>query len=325
MLPTRLCHDTCAPARDPDTGVRTWCGPPCFDGPVLVATVSPLAYWSAVAGAGAGCVALCIVARRHPGPWRTVVARALGTVLLADAVSYSVGLAVAGTWSPKTSLPLALCDIGVLVAAVACWWETALLVELTYFWGLAGTLQGILTPDLNVGFPHLVFFQYVVGHVGIVAAALFLVVGSGIVPRRRAAPRVLAITLAYSAVVGIVDAVTGANYMFLRAPPGEWTLLPRPGPLALVHSQRSGGGGHSRDVARHPVLGGPSKGDRGHRSPRSARGPLPALARRGAALPQRCGPLACPGEGSVVTRPPDPGAWPRAGLARRLRPKGKVP
>ena len=197
---------------------------------MLVATVSPLAYWSAVAGAGAGCVALCIVARRHPGPWRTVVARALGTVLLADAVSYSVGLAVAGTWSPKTSLPLALCDIGVLVAAVACWWETALLVELTYFWGLAGTLQGILTPDLNVGFPHLVFFQYVVGHVGIVAAALFLVVGSGIVPRRRAAPRVLAITLAYSAVVGIVDAVTGANYMFLRAPPGEWTLLRVLGP-----------------------------------------------------------------------------------------------
>ncbi len=127
--------------------------------------------------AAVGCAGLCVAARRRPGPWRPVVARLIGLALLADAVSYSVGLAVQGTWSPKTSLPLALCDAGVLVAAAACWWRTPVLVELTYFWGLAGTLQAVVTPDLNVGFPHLVFFQYVVGHLGIVAAALFLVAG----------------------------------------------------------------------------------------------------------------------------------------------------
>jgi hypothetical integral membrane protein (TIGR02206 family) len=196
----------------------------------VVATVSPVAYWASVAGAGGGCIALCAAARRHPGPWRVVTARAIALVLVADAVSYSVGLAVQGTWSPKTSLPLALCDVGVLVAAAACWWRGALLVELTYFWGLAGTLQAVVTPDLNVGFPHLVFFQYVIGHVGIVVAALFLVVGMGIAPRRHSAVRVFAITAGYTALVGIVDGVTGANYMFLRAPPGEWTLLRVLGP-----------------------------------------------------------------------------------------------
>jgi hypothetical integral membrane protein (TIGR02206 family) len=180
--------------------------------------------------AAAGCVIVCGAARRRPGPWRVVTARVLALLLVADAVSYSVGLAVAGTWSPKTSLPLALCDVGVLVAAAACWWRVALLVELTYFWGLAGTLQAIITPDLNVGFPHLVFFQYVVGHVGIVVAALFLVVGMRIVPRRRSVIRVFSITLGYTTLVGIVDALTGANYMFLRSPPGEWTLLRVLGP-----------------------------------------------------------------------------------------------
>ena len=159
-----------------------------------------------------------------------MTARVLSLLLLADAVSYSIGLVVRGTWSPRTSLPLALCDVAVLVAAVACWWRRALLVELTYFWGLAGTLQAIITPDLNVGFPHLVFFQYVVGHVGIVVAAVFLVVGMGIAPRPRAVLRVYGITLVYSAFVGAVDALTGADYMFLRAPPGEWTLLRVLGP-----------------------------------------------------------------------------------------------
>ncbi|MGA2520432.1 MAG: TIGR02206 family membrane protein [Acidimicrobiales bacterium] len=196
----------------------------------MIAIVSAVQYWSIVALAAVGCVALCLAGRRRRGPWRPVVARLIGLALLADAVSYSVGLAVAGTWSPKTSLPLALCDAGVLVAAAACWWRTPVLVELTYFWGLAGTLQAVITPDLNVGFPHLVFFQYVVGHLGIVAAALFLVVGMGLAPRRGAVVRVFTITALYTTFVGAVDAATGANYMFLRAPPGEWTLLRVLGP-----------------------------------------------------------------------------------------------
>jgi hypothetical integral membrane protein (TIGR02206 family) len=116
------------------------------------------------------------------------------------------------------------------VAAAACWTRVAVLVELTYFWGLAGTLQAVITPDLNAGFPHLVFFQYMVGHLGIVVAALYLVVGLRITPRPGAVLRVFAITLGYTAFVGLVDGLTGANYMFLRAPPGEWTLLKVLGP-----------------------------------------------------------------------------------------------
>jgi hypothetical integral membrane protein (TIGR02206 family) len=137
---------------------------------------------------------------------------------------------VAGTFSAKTSLPLALCDMAALVAAAACWFRIPVLVELTYFWGLAGTLQAVITPDLNSGFPHLVFFQYMVGHIGIVLAAVFLVVGLRIAPRPGAVLRVFAITLGYTAFVGLVDGLTGANYMFLRSPPGEWTILRLLGP-----------------------------------------------------------------------------------------------
>jgi hypothetical integral membrane protein (TIGR02206 family) len=196
----------------------------------MTAAISPAAYWGSVAFAAIGVTALCVAARRAPGRWTAAVAEAIGLALAAVAVSYTVSLVSAGTWSARTSLPLALCDMGVVVAAVACWWRVAVLVEITYFWGLAGTLQGVVTPDLNVAFPHLVFFQYVVGHLGIVAAALFLVFGMRIDPRPGAVPRVFAITAAYTALVGLVDAVGGANYMFLRRPPGEWTLLRLLGP-----------------------------------------------------------------------------------------------
>jgi len=194
------------------------------------AIVTPTAYAVTVVGAVLTGVGLCVGARRHPGRWRVWAARAIGVALVADAVSFIVALVVAGTFSPKTSLPLALCDMAALVAAAACWWRVPVLVELTYFWGLAGTLQAVITPDLNVGFPHLVFFQYTVGHLGIVLAAVFLVVGLGITPRRGAVLRVFAITVGYTAFVGLIDGLTGANYMFLRSPPGEWTLLRLLGP-----------------------------------------------------------------------------------------------
>ena len=196
----------------------------------MTAIVTPTAYGVTVALAVVGGVVLCRQARRRPGRWRVWAGRGLGVVLLADAVSFVVAVVVAGTFSAKSSLPLPLCDAAVVVAAAACWWRLPVLVELTYFWGLAGTLQAVITPDLNAGFPHLVFFQYMVGHLGIVLAAVYLVVGLEMAPRRWAVVRIFALTVAYTAVVGVVDAATGANYMFLRRPPGEWTLLKVLGP-----------------------------------------------------------------------------------------------
>ena len=203
---------------------------PALTAPAVPAVVTPVAYGAAVALAVVAGVAACTGGRRRPGPWRPWVARLLGAVLLGDAVSYVLALVVAGTFSARTDLPLALCNVAVLVAAAACFWRLPVLVELTWFWGLAGTLQAVITPDLDVGFPHLVFFQYMVGHLGIVLAALFLVIGMGIRPRPGAVLRVLAVTALYTGFVGLVDGLSGANYMFLRSPPANWTLLRLLGP-----------------------------------------------------------------------------------------------
>jgi hypothetical protein len=53
---------------------------------------------------------------------------------------------------------------------------------------------------------------------------------------------VFAITAVYTAFVGFVDAVTGANYMFLRDPPVEWTLLRVLGPWPWYVVSASGVG-----------------------------------------------------------------------------------
>ena len=190
-----------------------------------------VAYWVAVAIGAGVCAVLCAAARTRPGPWVVGAGRTISLVLALDAVAFLGIPIIRGDWTVRTSLPLALCDVALVVAAVACWhpaWRLA--VELTYFWGLAGTLQAVITPDLSAPFPQIEFFEFVVGHLAIVTAALFLVVGLRLEPRPGAVWRVFGITLAYTAAVALFDWVTGANYMFLRAVPTHTSLLSVLGP-----------------------------------------------------------------------------------------------
>jgi hypothetical integral membrane protein (TIGR02206 family) len=192
---------------------------------------TPVAYWLAVAIGTVICVSLCTACRWRPGRWVGYAGRAISVVLVADAVTFALVPLVGGRWSVQTSLPLALCDVALIVAAIACWWPGwALAVELTYFWGLTGTLQAVVTPDLSAGFPQLEFFMFVVGHLGIVIAALYLVVGLRLRPRPGSVLRVFAITAAYTAFVGLFDWLTGSNYMFLAAVPKHGSLLSLLGP-----------------------------------------------------------------------------------------------
>jgi hypothetical integral membrane protein (TIGR02206 family) len=59
---------------------------------------------------------------------------------------------------------------------------------------------------------------------------LFLVVGLRLEPRPGAVWRVFGITLVYTAVVGLFDWLTDANYMFLAAVPRHTSLLSVLGP-----------------------------------------------------------------------------------------------
>jgi hypothetical integral membrane protein (TIGR02206 family) len=177
---------------------------------------------------GVSTVALVLAARRRPGPWL----RWMAAVLVAVEVSWWVYVLAGGVPGAVLaySLPLQLCDAAIFVAAAALWTRNPLLVEITWFWGLAGTIQALLTPDLPQQFPSYPYFQYYVAHGGVVAAALVLVVGLRIHPRRWAVVKVAGVTLAYAAFVAVVDAVTGADYMYLRAMPPSPTLLDVLGP-----------------------------------------------------------------------------------------------
>jgi hypothetical integral membrane protein (TIGR02206 family) len=182
-------------------------------------------------GVIAACISTMVTAGRvRPGTWTLTACRALALIILANELGWWVWLGFQHTWSSAYALPLQLCDVVAFVAAAALWFRRPLLVELTYFWGLAGTANGLISPDLPDHFPSYLFLQYFVAHGAIVAAALLLVVGLRITPRKGAVGRVVALTLVLVAVDAAANAVTGGNYMYLRHTPDVPNLLDLMGP-----------------------------------------------------------------------------------------------
>jgi hypothetical integral membrane protein (TIGR02206 family) len=136
-----------------------------------------------------------------------------------------------GTWSADFNLPLHLTDSVTIISVLALWTARPLLVELTWFWALSASVQAVLTPDLGgVDFPELVYWTFFITHSGAVVAAVLLVVGRGIAPRRGAVARAFAATLAVAAAAGTANLLTGGNYMWLREKPDEASLLDVMGP-----------------------------------------------------------------------------------------------
>jgi hypothetical integral membrane protein (TIGR02206 family) len=120
--------------------------------------------------------------------------------------------------------------VGGFVAAAALLWRQLLLVEVAYFWGLGGTLQAVLTPDLKDHFPSFPYLQFYVTHDLVILAALFLVIGLGLQPRRGAVQRIFLLTLAFALLIGLIDLATGGNYMYLRQVSAGGSLLSLMGP-----------------------------------------------------------------------------------------------
>jgi len=175
---------------------------------------------------GAGLAALV---RTRPRAGSLVrVALFAGISLL---LAFELGIAAREGWLTwQTLLPLHLCDAAMVLALVSLLWPRRGPVEILYFWAVAGSGLAMLTPDLPWGFPRWEFVVFFGLHGLVLVAAVVLVFGLGLRPRRGSPGRAFLATLALAAVAGTVDFLLGVNFMFLRGKPPTPTLLDHMGP-----------------------------------------------------------------------------------------------
>lgn len=161
---------------------------------------------------------------RRPRSERTV-AWLLAGMLLANYLGYEIYLATTVGLEWRKALPFQLCDWAMVSIIVALLTGRERWLEVAYFWGIGGTLQAILTPDLKVAFPHIRFVTFFVAHSGIVVAIAFLMIVKGFRPHWISIARVFAWSELYFLLTITVDLITGENYGYLLHKPEAASLL----------------------------------------------------------------------------------------------------
>ena len=172
-------------------------------------------------------LALSWIVRRAPQRER-VIAWALIVILGLGRVGHFVFLLREYEW--RTLLPLHLCDVALVAAFAALLWRSRWGFELAYFFGMAATLQAVLTPNIARDFPDPVFFTFFLWHSGVVLCVLYAIVGLRMRPGRGALGRIYLAYVGYGAIAGLINLLLGTNYGFLSRKPVGGNIIDVMGP-----------------------------------------------------------------------------------------------
>ena len=141
-----------------------------------------------------------------------------------------------GTFNRYTDLPFFLCDLVAVMLPFVLYSQNRKWTGILYFWALAGTMQALITPDLEEGFPSFEFFRYFIGHAGIIAAVLYTVIVHRIRIGWQDFLNAIIYAQAYLVGVHMLNQLIGSNYGYtMGKPPGPSVLdLMGPWPWYLL-------------------------------------------------------------------------------------------
>lgn len=162
-----------------------------------------------------------------------VIAWLLAGVLLAERAALVIWVAQTGQLVWTEMLPMHLCDWAVFAVVLALLFRWRVAYVLAFFWGLAGTVQALLTPDLAYDFPDFRFITFFAAHGTIVIGVLFLTFTTDLRPRGRDLWIAFGALNVYALCAGMVNLLTGANYGYLRAKPAHGSLMDYLGPWPI--------------------------------------------------------------------------------------------
>ena len=166
-----------------------------------------------------------IVRRTKSQPLEKMIIGVLSVVLILNYIVYLVFIRSRGVVDWRQMLPMQMCDWGMAVVIVAMWTGSQRWFEVAYFWGIGGTLQALLTPNLRFGFPDWRFISFFTSHSGIIVGVVFLMLTRGYRPYPISIVRVWLWSEFYFVVTFVVDGLTGFNYGFLLHKPEAFSIL----------------------------------------------------------------------------------------------------
>ncbi|MGY8985148.1 MAG: YwaF family protein [Sphingomonadales bacterium] len=131
------------------------------------------------------------------------------------------------------NLPLSICNLFALTSPILFWSPNRARFEIVYFFVLSGTLQAIVTPDVDAGFPSYLFFKYFIIHCGLIVVVLHHLIAFKLYPQAKGIVRAFVWLNIYMLCLVPINLLLNANYFYLMSKPDNPSILDFFGPWPI--------------------------------------------------------------------------------------------
>ena len=130
-----------------------------------------------------------------------------------------------GNYNLQTDLPLYLCSFIALLIPIFTYYKKYWMYEILLFWIVAGTLQGVFTPDIAEGFPTFDYFRYWIVHLGLLIIIFFATFVFGMRPKFKSIFKSILALQVYVVMMVVINNILDANYFYLNEKPKSASVL----------------------------------------------------------------------------------------------------
>ncbi len=113
--------------------------------------------------------------------WKRAELGVTFSLILCEIMNH-IWMYVNGIWKVGRSMPLELCNIGLILCVILLLTRKKLIFEILFFIAILGATQAIFTPALTYDFPHFRFFHFFYAHMMVVWVTLYFTWAKKIFP-----------------------------------------------------------------------------------------------------------------------------------------------
>ncbi|MBN8200988.1 TIGR02206 family membrane protein [Bacillus sp. NTK034] len=150
--------------------------------------------------------------------WRRLEVESAISLIFAEILNH-VWMLVNEVWKLGRSMPLELCNIGLILCILLLLTRKKYIFELLIFIAILGATQAILTPALTYDFPHFRFFHFFYAHMMVVWVALYFLWARKYYPSFRSVIKLIVFINLLLPAILLINNQTKGNYWFLRHKP----------------------------------------------------------------------------------------------------------
>lgn len=130
-----------------------------------------------------------------------------------------------GIYNFVTDLPLYLCSLMALFIPFFTYFRKYWMFEILVFWIIGGTIHGIITPDIAVGFPSFDYFRFWAVHLGVLIVIFYTIFVFQMRPKLASVFKSYFALQAYVFIMILINYGLKSNYFYLLEKPKTATLL----------------------------------------------------------------------------------------------------